>query len=101
MGVEKIYETKIKNYLKEKGCWYVKFFGNSMTKKGVPDLLCCINGKFVGIEVKSDKGKPSDLQKYNIEQIHKSGGIALVTYPGDWVHLQQLIDMILEGGINE
>lgn len=96
MGQEKFYENKIKRYLKEKGCWYVKFFGNSFTKSGIPDLLCCINGKFVAIEVKSNSGKPSELQKYNIEQIHNSGGIALVSYPNDWIHLKQLIDMILE-----
>lgn len=96
MGAEKNYENQIKRYLKEKGCWYVKFMGTAFTKAGTPDLLCCINGRFVAIEVKSNTGKPSELQKYNIEQIHNSGGIALVSYPNDWIHLKQLIDMVLE-----
>jgi Holliday junction resolvase len=49
-------------------------------KAGVPDIIACINGKFVAIEVKRSDGVVSPLQQYNIEEIHKSGGEAFVAY---------------------
>ena len=81
MAGEKLFENKIKKFLKEQGCWYVKFFANRMTKTGIPDLLCCVNGYFVAVEVKGEKGKPSDLQIWNRDKIRESGGIAIVLYP--------------------
>lgn len=96
-GSEKNFENQIKAYLKHYNCYYVKFFANGFTKRGVPDILACINGYFVGIEVKADAGKPSDLQIYNIEQIRKCGGYAWVVYPTGYPKLKQLIDRILDG----
>ena len=65
---EKTFENKIKKFLDEQGAWHVKFFANSFTKVGIPDILACINGYFVGIEVKAQNGKPSELQLYNIKK---------------------------------
>ena len=33
---EKLFENKIKNFLKEKGVWYVKFWGGLYTRSGIP-----------------------------------------------------------------
>lgn len=81
MGPEKNFENKIKDFLDNQEAWYVKFFANRMTKEGIPDILACINGYFVGIEVKAQNGKPSDLQIYHCEKIRKAGGFAFVLYP--------------------
>ena len=91
-GPEKSFENKIKAYIKGKGGWQVKFFANSMTKKGVPDILACINGKFFGIEVKAQNGKPSELQLAQCRKIREAGGIAIVVYPSAWDQLKNLID---------
>jgi len=45
---------------------------------GVADILGCYHGKFIAIEVKSEKGRLSDSQKRFIENIEKVGGIAFV-----------------------
>ena len=90
MAGEKNFENRIKKFLKENGCWYVKYFANRNTRAGVPDLLACVNGYFVAIEVKGEHGKPSDLQLWNVEQIRKAGGIAIVLYPDQFdvfIHL--------------
>ena len=81
MAAEKNFENRIKKFLDEQGAWYVKFFANAMTKSGIPDILVCLNGKFIGIEVKQEKGTPSDLQEYHLRQIEKSGGIGILLYP--------------------
>lgn len=72
----------------------IKYFANRMTKAGVPDLLACVNGVFVAIEVKAQNGKASELQLYNIEQIRKAGGVAIVLYPNQFGEFKQLVDKI-------
>lgn len=92
MAQEKTFENKIKHMLKDNGAYFVKFFANGFTKTGVPDILTCINGYFVGIEVKAENGHPSELQLYNIEQIRNAGGFAFVVYPSGYKHLCKIIE---------
>ena len=91
MAEEKRLENKIKKFLEDEGAWFVKYFGCAFTKSGVPDLLCCVKGKFVAIEVKAENGRLSELQKYNLEEIRKAGGIALAVKPSDFENLKQAI----------
>lgn len=92
---EKQYENKIKKWLKDNSCWYIKYWGGGQfTKAGVPDLLCCINGRFVAIEVKSETGTASDLQVYNIGKIISSGGVGIITKPSDWEQLKKMLEKI-------
>jgi Holliday junction resolvase len=72
----------------------VKYFANRNTRAGVPDILACVNGRFVAIEVKAENGKPTELQKWNVEQIQNSGGIALILYPVDWERFVDLINRL-------
>ena len=95
MASEKNFENKIKQFLKDKNCYYVKYFANRMTKVGVPDILACVNGYFVGIEVKAENGVASDLQIYNIDQIKRAGGIAVIVRPSEWDKLKSLIEELL------
>ena len=98
MGSEKNFENKVKDFLKEQGCWFVKYWGGGeFTKAGVPDILCCCNGWFMGIEVKAPKGKPSALQLHNLKKIDEAGGFAILLYPKDFDHFKRLVKLILEG----
>lgn len=94
MGPEKTFENKIKNFLDEQGAWYVKFFANRMTEKGIPDILACINGYFVGIEVKAQTGKPSKLQIYKCNKIRDSGGCAFVLYPSGFNRFKEFVRIL-------
>lgn len=97
MAQEKQYETKIKRLLTENGAWFVKYFGCGFTQAGVPDILACLNGRFIAIEVKAEKGKPSALQIHHIKKIRESGGIALIAYPQDYPELAKLIQAVKDG----
>jgi hypothetical protein len=44
----------------------------------VPDIVCCLGGKFVGIECKAGNNKTTKLQDKNLNQIREAGGVALV-----------------------
>ncbi|MGN9164937.1 VRR-NUC domain-containing protein [Tissierellaceae bacterium HCP3S3_D8] len=92
---EKQFENKIKNFLKSHDIWYLKVWGGGYMKSGVPDILTCVNGYFVAIEVKGPNGKPSELQKYNIRKINESNGIGLILYPNQFEEFKELITELL------
>lgn len=81
----------MKKFLDSQGAWHVKFFANSYTKSGIPDILACVNGYFVGIEVKAQNGKPSELQLYNIKKIREAGGFAVILYPSAFDEFKKFI----------
>lgn len=100
MAQEKNFENKIKFWLNEHGCYYVKFFANRMTKVGVPDILASVNGYFVGIEVKAQNGHPSELQYYNLRKIRESGGFCYIVYPSGWEDLKEILEGLLKDNFN-
>ena len=60
----------------------MKYWGGAAyTKAGIPDLLVCCNGYFLGVELKAPNGKPSPLQIHNLKKIDESGGFAILLYP--------------------
>ena len=119
---EKEIETSIKNLITHAlGGWCTKVQSGSILKEyttragiklqkrinlataGTPDLLACIEGQFVGIEVKKNKkeldrwqayplglrGKPVahnpriEAQKHQANDIKRSGGVALLCHNVD------------------
>lgn len=88
---EKDFENKVKQFLKKRGCWVLKTWSNGIQRQGIPDLLVCCNGFFVAVELKAEKGRPSDLQLWNINEIRKAGGIAIVLYPDQFEPFKDMI----------
>ena len=41
---------------------------------GIPDLIICLDGKFIAIELKFGNGKVSKIQKYVLNKIQDAGG---------------------------
>lgn len=92
MAKEKNLDNKVLNYLDEIEAWAIKYWaGAKYTKKGIPDILACINGYFFGIEDKAKTGKPSLLQLKNLEWIRKAGGYGILLYPDDFEILKKFI----------
>ena len=80
-------QSKILKYLADEGIYAVKVM--SSNHSGTPDILACVKGVFVGIEVKTPEGKTSKLQDYALTQIRKSGGEAWVVHS-----LAELADLV-------
>lgn len=55
-------------------------------RHGVPDLLVCLRGNFIAIELKKEGGKTMPLQQHVIYQITQAGGIAFVSRPSLWAN---------------
>ena len=68
----------IKAYLASLGSdvFFWKEHGGPYGTSGVPDIICCYKGCFLGLEVKQPSGRLTVLQKRAIEKINAAGGIA-------------------------
>lgn len=75
-------EAKVKKavtkILKDRGAYYFTPVTGGFGASGVPDIVACFHGKFVGIECKAGNNKPTALQQKNLDDIEKAGGVALV-----------------------
>ena len=92
---EKQFEQQVKTFLKDQGCWVLKTWSNGIQRDGVPDLLVCCNGLFLGVELKNEKGKASALQLWNVYEIRKAGGIGIVLYPDDFDQFKCMINYLM------
>lgn len=88
---EKAFEEQVKKWLKEHGAWYVKTWSNGVQRSGIPDLIVCWKGHFIGLELKAENGRPSALQMHEVEQIWKAGGKAFITRPSDWDEVKKIL----------
>lgn len=92
-------KDKIKKLLKSHGIWYYMPMQNGMGVAGIPDLICCYEGLFIGIETKAPLKNPTTFeqrwakatanQQARMREIQKAGGIAFVADD-----VQQVIDIL-------
>ena len=71
-------KAKVVAALKAAGVYYFYPVMGGYGSSGVPDLIVCCNGRFLAIECKAGKNKPTALQERNMEQIRGNGGVAIV-----------------------
>lgn len=67
-------------YLKSKGIYHLNLYGDGFSGKGKPDLLACINGRFVAFELKVGSNDMQDDQKIHKRRIERSGGLHYSPY---------------------
>lgn len=73
---EGVINKKIQDYIKAQGGYVIKTIATN--RAGVPDIIACINGKFIGIEGKTATGVVSKLQEHHLKLIKEAGGITIV-----------------------
>lgn len=71
-------KAKVKKLLVEHGAYFFMPIGGPFATQGIPDIICCIKGRFVGIECKANGGRITALQEHNLDQIQKNGGVAIL-----------------------
>ena len=76
--------------------WFVKIWGGGMQKEGIPDILMCVNGIFISLELKSATGRPSDLQKKNTAMVNESGGVGVILYPDGFENFKNIIRGLID-----
>lgn len=76
-------QRQVQEYLQSIGAYRFKVHGEIFMRAGIPDIICCLKGRFIGIETKDDGNTPSELQLAHGRQIKKAGGIFCVAYSVD------------------
>lgn len=83
-------KAQIKAWLKKLLAWQFAPVSNGMGRHGIPDHIVCLPviitpemvgqriGRFVAIEAKAGKGKPTPRQLIELAAIREAGGIAMV-----------------------
>lgn len=96
MTPETKFKNQIKKFLDENNIYHIPYFPTIYTPKGVPDLLACVNGRFIGIEVKAEKGKPTKLQQRQQKLINEAGGLSFILYPKYFETFKEIIRGLME-----
>lgn len=90
MTAEGLLKTRIRKKLTDEGIFWSSIQGGPGSKPGDPDLIACIDGRFIGIEVKTAGGRQSPIQKRRQEQIEQSKGIYRIIRSME--ELQEMLD---------
>ena len=94
-------EEEIENFMCKTGIWQLARYQAQSNQNGLPDRLYLYKGYLLGLELKTDEGKPTKLQIRKIDEINKNGGIALIIKNVDEVkRLIMYIDQYSEYTIN-
>jgi Holliday junction resolvase len=75
---ESVIQSQVIKYLEKIGWYVVKIIQTN--KNGWPDLQAHKDGVTIFVEVKSEKGKVSQLQQYRHKQLSDAGFKVLVIY---------------------
>lgn len=101
-------EGKVKRALKNMlasefpSIWTYWPVSNGMGAHGIPDLLMCVNGMMIGVEVKSDTGRLTALQHAQIAGIRNAGGNVYIVYGlGDVDGLRVLLNTMDLGAVKQ
>ena len=91
-------EKKVKNnvvkLLKDYGVYYFFPATYGMGRSGIPDIVCCYKGRFVGIECKANGNKPTPLQERELTAIREAGGASIVIDENNMDKLEELFNGI-------
>ena len=71
-------KDKVVKILKQYGVYYFFPVTGGFGMSGIPDIICCHNGRFIAIECKAGKNKTTALQDAHIARIRAAGGVAVV-----------------------
>lgn len=84
-------QRKILDHCKRHQILALNIHQSGWTGKGFPDLILCLDGRFVALELKVGTNKPSKIQERWGEKIKKAGGIHAVIYT-----FEEFLDILSE-----
>lgn len=87
-------KKQVKKILDDIGAYHFSPMMDGYGRSGVPDIIACYKGKFIGIECKAGDNKPTLLQLRNIEDIKRNQGLAIVVNEGNIESLLALVKEI-------
>ena len=86
-------KKQVKKILDDLGAYHFSPMTAGFGRSGVPDIIACYKGKFIGIECKAGKNEPTLLQKHNMKMIQQNKGLAIVINEGN---IEALLTLVKE-----
>jgi Holliday junction resolvase len=85
-------KKKVVDILKAAGAYYFFPATGGFGRSGVPDIIVCFKGRFIGIECKAGSNKPTALQENELKKIRAAGGNAFVVNEDSYVGLKSVFN---------
>lgn len=92
-------KKKVKDILAKHGVYYFMPATHGYGSSGVPDIVACMQGRFVGIECKANGGRATALQMKNLMQITDNKGISLLVDETGIGVFEMLMETWRNGGV--
>lgn len=87
-------KDEVRKIFKDRDIWFYQPVQNGMGRVGIPDFICCWNGRMIAIETKApgklDNTTPN--QEKVMDEIRLAGGYAMVVDSGEL--LTKVLDAI-------
>jgi len=95
-------ETKFKNKILPKlkklpnSYWFVH---EAINRRGIPDIIGCVNGVFVGLELKKNEAEANRQtgriirQRAEIKRINDAYGFAAIVYPENFEDIYEQLQL--------
>lgn len=89
-------KKKVTTLLKSLGAYYFYPVTGGYGRSGVPDIVCCLHGNFIGIECKAGDNKATALQLKNLEEIQAAGGFAFIINEDNFDALERVLRVMVD-----
>lgn len=87
---EQTFQSQVIQYLQgQQNAFVFKVIAANLA--GIPDIIACINGRFVAVEVKKETGMSTRLQLWVQDKITNAGGLALTVRPSTFARFKKML----------
>lgn len=88
-------QQKCMDYLTDEDIYYINQYGNGRTAKGAPDLIVCLNGRFLAFELKVGTNDMQDDQIIHQRRIVRNKGLHFTPRTID--EFKEIVNELREG----
>ena len=89
---EKYYVSKLQSALKALGAKVIKHHGSVYASAGEPDLIACLEGRTIVIEVKREGEDATPLQRKRLAEWEAAGAKAFISVGEGWRDVIEAIE---------
>ena len=87
-------QSEIMDFLKERKIYVLNIHGGGWGGRGTPDLLLCVKGQFIALELKVEGNKLEPAQIIHKRKIERNGGVHYSPYT-----FEEFIEIMNELGV--
>ena len=89
-------KDQVRKVLDDMGAYYFFPAANGYGRTGIPDVIACVGGHFVGIECKAGSKQPTALQQRELDNIEKAEGTGILVNADNISNLKNILENVYE-----